>query len=209
MWEKGNIMRKSVQSPVALLATLALTLALASCSSGDSSSKSSDPESAAVTDEAAQPTTAASTDVNSTDAAAAGDGSTTASTSDVCQLLDNDTITSITGIDFSQAVATDDGAGTCDWDLTSTGGMAIVSVMTLDNVDSSYEVNKGVAESMFDDVTDVSVPGVDHAFAYMGGLVVAMDFGGQYVQVLFMSLGAEETDPSVPVKLAEEVARNW
>ena len=198
-------MRKSVQAPVVLLATVALTLAMAACSGGDSSDKTTGDPTPAVTDETATPTADDAGDDTSTADASGGD----ASTSDLCSVLDNDTITSITGIDFSQAVATDDGAGSCDWDLTSTGGLALVSVMTLDEADSSYEMNKGVAESMFDDVTEVSISGTDHAFTYMGGMVTAMDIGGTYVQVLFMSLGTETVDPSVPVKLAEEVASNW
>lgn len=199
-------MRKSVQAPVVLLATVALTLALAACSGGDSSDKTTGDPTPAVTDETATPTADdAGKDTSTADADADAD----ASTSDLCSVLDNDTITSITGIDFSQAVATDDGAGSCDWDLTASGGLAMVSVMTLDEADSSFDMNKGVAESMFDDVTDVSISGADNAFTYMGGMVTAMDIDGTYVQVLFMSLGTETADPSVPVKLAEEVASNW
>jgi hypothetical protein len=197
-------MRKTVKSPITLLAAAALTLALAGCGGDDSSGNTVDQTTSAVGDETAMPTTDASTGDSSE-----GDDSGDASTSDVCELLDTGTITSITGIDFSQAEVTDDGDGTCDWDLTSTGGLAIVSVIVSDNVESTFEISRGVAESMFDDVTDVSVSGVDHAFAYMGGMIVAMDFGGQYVQVLFMSLGTEATDADVPVKLAEEVASNW
>lgn len=199
-------MRKSVQAPVVLLTTVALTLALAACSGGDSSDKTTGDPTPAVTDETAMPTADdAGKDTSTADADADAD----ASTSDLCSVLDNDTITSITGIDFSQAVATDDGAGSCDWDLTASGGLAMVSVMTLDEADSSFEMNKGVAESMFDDVTDVSISGADNAFTYMGGMVTAMDIDGTYVQVLFMSLGTETADASVPVKLAEEVASNW
>jgi len=202
-------MRRSVQSPVVLLATLALTLALAACGGDESAGKKADPETPAVTDAAAQPTADTSTDAAATSAAAAGADSTKASTSDTCRLLDNGTITSITGIDFSAAVATDDGGDTCNWDLTSTGGMAMVSVIVASNEGSTYEVNKGVAKTMFDDVTDVSVAGVDHAFTYMGGLALAMDFGDKYVQVLFMSLGADVVPDSALVKLGGEVASNW
>lgn len=196
-------MRNSVKSPIVLLTTVALTLALAACGGDDSAGTTVGQGTSATADETATLTTDTFTGDTS-----AGEGSTDASTSDVCQLLDNDTITSITGVDFSQAVATDDGDGTCTWDLTSTGELAMVSVFITDNVNSTYEINRGVAETMVDDVTDVSVAGVDHAFAYMGGTVVAMDFGSTYVQVLFMSLGAETTDLGVPVKLAEEVASN-
>ena len=197
-------MRKSVKSPVVLLAAVALSLVLAACGGGDSSKTTADPGSAAVTDGAMQPTTDASTGDSS-----AGNDAANASTSDLCQLLDNGTITSITGVDFSTAVATDDGTGTCTWDLTSTGGLATVSVIATDSGGSTFEMNRGVAASMFDDVTDVSVAGADHAFTYMGGVVVAVDLGGDYVQVLFMNFGNEVADPAAPVKLAEEVAKNW
>lgn len=197
-------MRTSVTSPVVLLAAVALTLALAGCGGGDSSDTTGDPASAAVTDEAMQPTTEAPTGDSS-----AGDEAADASTSDLCQLLDNDTITSITGVDFSKAVAADDGSGTCTWDLTSTGGLATVSIIATDSGGSTFTMNKDVAASMFDDVTDVSVACADNAFLYMGGLVVAMDLGGDYVQVMFMNFGNEVADASAPVKLAEEVAKNW
>ena len=182
-------MRISVTSPVVLLAAAALTLALAGCGGGDSSDSTGDPGSVAATDEAMQPTTEAPTGDSS-----AGNEAADASTSDLCQLLDNDTITSITGVDFSTAVATDDGSGTCTWDLTSTGGLAMVSVIATDSAGSSFTMNKDVAASMFDDVTDVSVAGAGEAFMYMGGVVVAMDLGGEYVQVMFMNFGNEVAD---------------
>ncbi len=197
-------MRTSVTSPIVLLAAVALTIALAGCGGGDAPESTGDPGSAAVTDEAMQPTTDAPTGDSSAGNEAAG-----ASTSDLCQLLDNDTITSITGVDFSTAVATEDGTGTCTWDLTSTGGLAMVSVIATDSAGTTFTMNRDVAASMFDDVTDVSVAGADNAFTYMGGGVVALDLGGDYVVVMFMNFGNDVAGPSAPVKLAEEVAKNW
>ena len=206
-------MRTSVRSAVALLATVALTVSLAACGgdkkSSDAKVDAATAAAAAATDAAAKPTAGTSTDAAATSAAAATTDSTSASTSNLCRLLDKDTITSITGVDFSAAVVTDDGGGSCNWDLTSTGGMAIVSVNVASSVTSTYVTNEAVAKSMFDDVTDVSVAGVAHAFTYMGGLALAMDFGDKYVQVVFMSLGSEVVPDSALVKLGEVVAKNW
>jgi Protein of unknown function (DUF3558) len=202
-------MRTSVRSTVVLLAAVALTLSLTACGGAKSADKKADPATAATSDAAAKPTADTSTDAAATSGAAAGADSTKASTTDVCRLLANDTITSITGVDFSAAVAADDGEGTCSWDLTSTGGMATVSIIVNDNGGSSFEANQAVAKSVFDDVTDVKVAGVAHAFTYMGGLALAMDFGDKYAQVVFMSLGSEVVPDSAILKLGEEVAKNW
>ncbi|WP_291379289.1 DUF3558 family protein [Demequina sp.] len=203
-------MRTSVKSPVTILTALAFALALAACGGDDSAGNSSDPETLSAADATATPAAEApASDAAEGDGSSEGDDSADASTTDACQLLDTDTITSISGLDFSEAVVTDDGMGTCTWDLTSTGGLAMVSVMVFDNIDSSFQINREVTESMFDDVADVSVAGVDHAFTYMGGTVIAMDLGSDYVQVLYMSFDADGNDPGVPVKLAEEVVSNW
>lgn len=205
-------MHTSARSAVALLAAVALTLSLAACGANKSSDAKTDASTAAtaaVTDGTAQPMATTFPDAAATSDAAAGADSTKASTRDVCRLLDNATITSITGVDFSAAVATADGAGTCSWDLTAKGGRATLSIIANSNSGSSFAANEAIAKSAFDDVTDVSVAGVDHAFTYMGGLAVAMDLGGKYVQIVFISLGAEVVPHSALVKLAEAVAKNW
>ena len=202
-------MHTSARSAVALLAAVALTLSLAACGAKKSSDAKADASTAAVTDGTAQPMATTFADAAATSDAAAGADSTKASTRDVCRLLDNATITSITGVDFSAAVATADGEGTCSWDLTAKGGRATLSIIANSNSGSSFAANEAIAKSAFDDVTDVSVAGVDHAFTYMGGLAVAMDLGDKYVQVVFMSLGDEVVPDSALVKLAEEVAKNW
>lgn len=73
----------------------------------------------------------------------------------------------------------------------------------------AFEVTKtGVAE-MFDDVTDVDVPGADRAFSYMAGWAVVMEVDGKFVQVVWMNLDpVTGTDTTVGLKLAEKVAGN-
>lgn len=195
-------MRTSFRSSMAIVATAALTLALAGCGGGDDSGgKTVEPQITASADDAALPTADGAT------AEATPDDDGNASTSAACELLDNDTITAVTGVDFAAAVASDDSTGTCTWDLTDSGGFSLVSVTLDESGDASYEITKGVVTSMFDDVVDASIPGADHAFTYMGGAVVAMDFNGTYVQVMFMSFDANGSDPSIPNKLAEAVAK--
>lgn len=199
-------MRRSVQSPLVLLAALALTLALAGCGGDEPGDKNADPETTAVVEDVTPEATddaAAAT----TDEAAATDDAAKASTSDACRLLDNDTITSITGVDFSKAVPTETADG-CDWDLSESGGMSMVSVLIDTSGVSDFSVTRDVAGGMFDDVADVSIAGADDAFTYMGGVIVAMDIKGSIVQVMFMSFEAEAADESAAVKLAEEVASN-
>jgi len=195
-------MRSFAKPPMVLTAAVALTLALAGCGGDDAPNSKAGSSDAVVTQATTAPAVDVSEDAVVTDAPEAPD----ASQSDVCKLLDNDTITSITGIDFSKAVPTPSSGG-CDWDLTDLGGMSMVSVM-VEEGDSSYEVNRGVAASMFDDATDVSVSGADKAFTYMGGLVVAMDVNGKYVQVLLVSFEQTAVADGVVVDLASEVAGN-
>ena len=194
-------MRESVKSSVAVLATAVLALTLAGCGGDKADEKTAGATTAPVSNEALPPTP----DV------AASDDTNDASESDMCALLDNSTITTITGVDYSAVVPADDGSGTCTWDLTSLGGASMVSVIAADTGGSTFQMNRDVAASMFEDVTDVSVAGSDDAFTYMGGWVLAMDLGGDYVQVMYMnmSLGEETTDPEVLTNLAEEVAANW
>ena len=127
----------------------------------------------------------------------------------MCDLLDKDAISKISGVDFSAASVEDDDTGTCSWDTMSAGGLSMVSVTRDESGDMSYALTRGVVEGMFDDTTDVSVKGADHAFSYMGGIAIGLDFNGTYAQVLFMTLDSSITDENIPVKLAEEVARNW
>jgi len=196
-------MRNFAKPPVVLTAAVALALALAGCGGDDAANGTAASDDAVVT----EATTGPVVDVTEDAVVSDSDDSTEALQSDVCTFLDNDTITSITGIDFSKAVATPSSEGGCDWDLTDLGGMSVVSVM-VEEGDSSYEVNRGVAASMFDDATDVSVSGADKAFSYMGGLVVAMDAHGKYVQVLLVSLEQTAVADGVGVDLASEVAGN-
>ncbi len=193
-------MRRSVQSPVVLLATLALTLALAGCGSDDSVDGSADPETAEVTEEATQ---AAAEEITE----AATEEPAEASTTRACELLDNDSISSITGADFSQAVATATPDG-CDWDLTNVGGLSMVSVLIDASGASNFSLTRDVASGMFDDVTDVSIAGADNAFGYMGDVIVAMDIDGVLVQVMFVSFEVEVSGTSIVADLAQEVANN-
>lgn len=197
-------MRTSVKSAVAFVATAAITLALAGCGGGDKSDDTSDPTTAAVTTEATPTADAAGTeDATTTEEAAEG-----SSDSKACSLLDNATISEITGSDFSQAVASDDGSGTCTWDNTASGGLSSVAVMLDTAGGVSYEENRAGAALIVDDVTDVTVDGADNAFTYMGGIIVAMDVDGEYVQVMFMSFDSTITDTTICVQLASEVAHN-
>lgn len=197
-------MRTSVKSAVALVATAAITLALAGCGGGDKSDDSSDPTNVATTTEAAPTSDAAATEeATITDEAAEG-----SSDSKACSLLDNDTLTAVTGADFSQAVASDDGSGSCTWDTMAAGGLSSVEVMLETAGGVSYEENRTGAALIMDDVTDINVDGADHAFSYMAGMVVAMDVHGEYVQVLFVTLDPAVTDTDITAKIASKVAGN-
>jgi hypothetical protein len=73
---------------------------------------------------------------------------------------------------------------------------------------TTYETNRTGTATIVDDVTDVTVDGADRAFTYLGGMVVAMDVHGEYVQVIFLTFDPAITDTTIAVQIASEVAGN-
>ena len=115
-----------------------------------------------------------------------------------------DDITAISGVDFSAAEPVVDSDGACTWDLTSTGGLAMASVMIDESEAGMYTMTREMAAGMFTDVTDLEIAGADQAFSYMGGWIVAMEVGDKFVQVIWMSFtDTAEADTTIGAKLAE------
>lgn len=194
-------MYTTVARSLALVSTAALAFTLTACSSNDK--KDEQPGASDTATEAAATATA--------DSGATGDASATAEPvfdSAACDLIDSATLTTITGVDFSAATATATDDTTCDWDLTESGGLSSVSVQLSPGDSNIYDATRTAAAGMFDDVTDVSVAGADHAFTYMGGMVVAFTSGNDFIQVVYVSFDENGDDPNVPLKIAEEVAGN-
>lgn len=204
-----------VRRSAALTAIAALSLALSACS-GNSDDASPDPTvtadsvTEAPADASTDPTTSAS--VEPTEEGDPTDliGSQSGVGGRVCNLLDNATIEAITGLPFGPVVPTgdtaDDKQTTCEWSLEG-DNIAIVQVLVMDTQGSTLGDQRTFAESMFDDVADAEVEGVGDAFTYMGGLVVAMEHEGDYVQVMYMSAFQPDTAP-LTLQLANEVIGN-
>ena len=201
-------MRTIVNRSIALAAAATLTLALTACSGSDDKKEDSPTDNPGATVEATD-TATATDDTEATSTAEAGEEVIDPASSEACGTLSKDDITAISGVDFSAAEPVVDSDGACTWDLTSTGGLAMASVMIDESEAGMYTMTREMAAGMFTDVTDLEIAGADQAFSYMGGWIVAMEVGDKFVQVIWMSFtDTAEADTTIGAKLAEKVASN-
>jgi hypothetical protein len=173
------------------LVALLLMMSMTACSSdGGGSSPSTQP---AKADAAAETTLAGETTLApETTAAETSSGAEPSGLSiDPCGLLTSAEITAATGTEFGEGTLNEAMTGemqaVCDW--LSTGSEFATAQVLVVNSDV-FDSNQSSAEEVFGLTTDpADVPGADRTYATAEGSIVAMDIGGIFLQVSYISAG--------------------
>jgi hypothetical protein len=126
---------------------------------------------------------------------------------DPCSLLTSAEISATTGVEFGEGTINDsmthDGQAVCDWVST---GSDFATAQVLIVASDVFDTNKSSAEEVFGLATDpVEVAGADRTYATAEGSIVAMDIGGEFVQVAYVPSGPGEVLDKT-LALAEIVA---
>lgn len=195
----------------ALATTAAFALALTACG-GDSDKESTGTGSNPFgnKDNTAEATPSESPEPTETSEAPTEDPEPNNGDASDCDMIDGSTVASITGLPFESVEPEVEAMGgaqvSCTWNLEG-DSIAVFQVVIADGDGADMALTRESLAAIFDDVTDVSVPGAEYAFSVMGGVLVGMAIDGDYVQVMFMDMYGEDTSAAT-LQLAGEVAAN-